>query len=278
MVNGLFIQPINSLDHIFNSTYGIYTLNTKQFTKRFEVFSENSFLNEKEKLSVFINYMYTLTPEGFSLNEYKNINILTLDFLTSYRGYRHARGLPVRGQRTWTNGWSTHKSNTYLRNTKLFWAQKFFGGFSSYDVKLCFLGEQNNLFWKTQWRASWMEARKSRFNKEHKNKANALKIDIHSMANGTIFLPTLKRELTKKEKATYDKSTFAIGYDVGFSKVLLKEIARNQNLDETQMSNVSLLAKKKPRRGRVLKKKSTDTKAKLAAHQMKKKKKKTAWE
>lgn len=272
------MRPINSIEYIFNSTYGLNIVNIKQLSKRFEMFSDESFLKNKEKLSAFINYLHTIIPEEFTLSDYKNIHILTLDFLTSYRGYRHAKGFPTRGQRTWTNGWSVHKSNTYLRNTRLFWAQKFFGGFSSYDVKLCFLGEQNNIFWKTQWRSSWMEARKSRFNKEQKNKANALKIDIHSMAAGTIFLPVLKRELTKKEKATFDKSTFAIGYDVGFSKVLLKEIARNQNLDETQMSNVSLLAKKKPRRGRVLKKKTADTKAKLAAHQLKKKKKKTAWE
>ena len=45
----------------------------------------------------------------------KTINIYWLELIGSYRGWRHIHGLPVRGQRTWTNAWSVYKSNLDLR-------------------------------------------------------------------------------------------------------------------------------------------------------------------
>lgn len=44
------------------------------------------------------------------------LNIIRLYLIKSYRGRCHALGKPVRGQRTWSNAWTTYRSNKLLRN------------------------------------------------------------------------------------------------------------------------------------------------------------------
>jgi len=44
------------------------------------------------------------------------LNILRKYLTKSYQGYCHALGKPVRGQRTWSNAWSSYRTNNNLRN------------------------------------------------------------------------------------------------------------------------------------------------------------------
>lgn len=44
--------------------------------------------------------MLKLTPKNRNYLSRYNTNIFFLDFLNTYRGLRHSKGLPVRGQRT----------------------------------------------------------------------------------------------------------------------------------------------------------------------------------
>lgn len=43
------------------------------------------------------------------------LKILKLYLIKSYRGRCHFLGKPVRGQRTWSNAWSSHRNNRLLR-------------------------------------------------------------------------------------------------------------------------------------------------------------------
>ena len=56
-----------------------------------------------------------------TLKDQQKLNILRKYLLRTYQGYCHAVGKPVRGQRTWSNGWNSFKCNNVLRNfiTKL---------------------------------------------------------------------------------------------------------------------------------------------------------------
>lgn len=49
-------------------------------------------------------------------NDLKNLNIIRLYLIKSYRGRCHAIGKPVRGQRTWSNAWNSFNVNKSLRN------------------------------------------------------------------------------------------------------------------------------------------------------------------
>ena len=71
-------------------------------------------------------------------------NIFFLDFINSYRGYRHIFGLPVHGQRTWTNGNSVYRSNNTLRNYKISIFKKSLLSSQKDNVNSAFYLEQTN--------------------------------------------------------------------------------------------------------------------------------------
>lgn len=64
----------------------------------------------------FLNHYYS---EISSVNniyvDLKRLNIIRLYLIKSYKGRCHAIGKPVRGQRTWSNAWSTYNNNYILR-------------------------------------------------------------------------------------------------------------------------------------------------------------------
>lgn len=48
--------------------------------------------------------------------ELKRINVLKAFLIKSYKGKCHALGKPVRGQRTWSNGWNSYNNNRLVRS------------------------------------------------------------------------------------------------------------------------------------------------------------------
>lgn len=64
-----------------------------------------------------INIIFSqINSVNLNLYELKKFNILKKYLTKSYKGYCHAIGKPVRGQRTWSNAWNSYKSNNILRN------------------------------------------------------------------------------------------------------------------------------------------------------------------
>jgi len=90
-------------------------------------------------------------PEFSNLKSCTEISICRLDVITCFKGWRHWKGYPVRGQGTWCNSWGTHKNNTFLRNFKIHFARKYYGNLNEYDLKLVLAAEHNNLLWWRQW-------------------------------------------------------------------------------------------------------------------------------
>lgn len=68
----------------------------------------------KDKLKVitdFIDNQYTI---GSKLTRDKTLNIKRLIKISSYRGFRHVRGLPCRGQRTCSNSKTSRKFKLHI--------------------------------------------------------------------------------------------------------------------------------------------------------------------
>lgn len=213
------------------AVYGLNRASLKNLSKRLEynirLTMKNSFhfVLYESLLHIFlhkIRYFKLLTT----------LNVLLLDCLGTYRGWRHMKGLPTRGQRTWSNAWSSSRSNQLLRIIRLKWAIKYYSNVTKRDAKIGLFAEYNNLLWKTQWWTNWAYAKAKRL-KILSTKSVYLnevyKIDLKSIANGFIFLPSLKRELTKKQKALQDKSIYAVGYEIGFSKDLFKAMIKRRS-------------------------------------------------
>lgn len=63
-------------------------------------------------LNIFLSQINTVN------NTYKDLirlNIIRLFLIKSYKGYGHALGKPIHGQRTWSNAWTSYKYNKVLR-------------------------------------------------------------------------------------------------------------------------------------------------------------------
>jgi ribosomal protein S13 len=67
----------------------------------------------------FLQSLNKMMSEISSVNELRHMKheraLRKLYLLRTYRGRCHAQGKPTRGQRTWSNGWTPYKYNTYVR-------------------------------------------------------------------------------------------------------------------------------------------------------------------
>lgn len=121
----LFYFDISLNDMVFN----LPGLNKKFLfflNKRFEL---TYFLKQKDKILIDyqnlnkkvitqpLNIIFSqINTVNNNVNDIKNLNIIRLYLIKSYRGRCHAIGKPVRGQRTWSNAWNSFNTNKILRN------------------------------------------------------------------------------------------------------------------------------------------------------------------
>lgn len=267
---------IDSEESIYSNVVFNFGLKNKfviYIENRTEINSNKIIKNlNKNEWESYIESIYNVVP--FKLNIYKRkiMNIYVLDMITTYRGWRHYRGLPVRGQRTWTNAWSSYKSNWLLRNYKLLVSKKNYNNVPIKDVKVASVAEYVNFMWKQQWDVEWVSAKNSRL--QFKGNKNTIKIDIYAMANYQVMHPLKLKNLSKKQKQSFKKNYFSLGFDYGFTKNLLQEIYSedsNGNLDG--LSKSSLIFKD----DRLNKKNSPKKKAEVNKN-VKKKQKKSVWD
>ncbi len=173
-----------------------------------------------------------------NIKDRKLLNIFFLDLINSYRGWRHARGLPVRGQRTWTNAWTTYRANLVLREYKIILAKKIYGNISSSELNVAYLAEQVNMLWKLQWEQEWREAKKKRLVYLKKD-VNLYKVDLYSMSKGLVGGYTKRGDKAKKQKQTTRKNYFSLGFDTGFTKTLLKTSSNSVKKSGAQVNIIT---------------------------------------
>jgi small subunit ribosomal protein S13 len=101
---GINLPDNGRIEYALTLLYGVGWNNVKKILKQAEIDKDKkvSQLSEEElkKISLVIEKNYKV--EG-DLREDINENLKRLREIGSYRGMRHARGLPVRGQRTRSN-------------------------------------------------------------------------------------------------------------------------------------------------------------------------------
>lgn len=181
------------------------------FEKRLEVLSIFNLNNYKNtKWFVLLNILDNIIPDNKNLKKRLLINIYFLDFIGCYRGYRHTFGLPVNGQRTWTNANSVFNSNNLLRNYKLNIFKKNILNTGLNDVNNAFYLEQLNILWKNQWELEWVLAKKKRLI-DFKKSRGFIKFDINTLSRINPNVKDIKKQ-----------NLFSIGFDSGFTKLVLK--------------------------------------------------------
>lgn len=280
--NKKLIDPECSVKDNFYNLFGLKKSFRFNFESRFETLSDEIIKTFDEKeFEILLNYMYNIVPYGSSILKRRLLNVIMLDLITCYRGWRHFRGLPTRGQRTWTNAWSVFKSNSVLRNFKLKNAKRFYGNVPSRDIYIASTAEQVNLMWKSQWEVEWYSARNSRL--RFKGHPSTIKVDLFSMCNYQIMHPLKMKNMSKKQKQGVKKNYFSLGFDPGFTKYLLNKLYKTNSEDSSSSANSDLssagvlLRHVKTTKPKIHKKK-VDEKARKIAHDEKKKKKKSVWD
>lgn len=269
LFNGKLIEPDESIYYNIYNSYGLNFFFLKLIEQRLE-----SNVNKKLKFfkgyewEIFLNFCYNLVPNDTSIFNRKLLNIVILDSVSSYRGWCHFRGLPTRGQRTWTNAWSAYKSNGVLRNFKLKTFKKYYGNVPEKEATVAYIAEQLNFVWRFQWDREWFSAKNELLKFEGHPKT--MKIDLYSMYNYQVIHPFKLNKMSKKQKQSFKKNYFTLGFDVGFTKVLLSERYK-MGEDGDVKSNVSgaslvtrderLNKKKKPKTKNVSKKPALRSKA-----------------
>jgi len=225
----LFFNIINS--------YGLKFKALKLIEERIENSSDVILLDfNKNEWEHFVDLIYTIVPYKTDIFRRKSFNIFMADVITIYRGWRHFKGLPVRGQRTWSNAWSAYKANWTLRNFKLNNAKKFYGNIPEKEINIAHIAEQVNMLWKDQWEVEWLSAKNSIL--KFKGHPNTMKIDLYSMANYQVMHPLKLKNLSKKQKSSFKKNYFSLGFDPGFTKPLLNQL-HNIDSDENSQSNLT---------------------------------------
>ena len=201
--------------------FGFNKYSAKLFETRIEGFSIFNFEKfDSCKWLVLLKTLNFIIPPKKSIKNRLLLNIFFLDLIVSYRGWRHSRGLPVRGQRTWTNAWSAYRSNLVLREYKIIVAKRLYGSLPLDNLSVTYLAEQTNLLWKLQWENEWKEARKKRLVALKSNLRTA-SIDLYSMSKGIVDTSGNKKK-KNKVKTHFGKNLFTLGFDVGFTKALIK--------------------------------------------------------
>ncbi len=192
--------------------------NINFFEQRLEISTNYSInLYRNSKWLILNNLLDSVIPNNKTLKKRRLINIYFLDFIGSYRGYRHSFGLPVNGQRTWTNSKTVFSSNSLLRNYKLNSFKKSLLNLPLSDINNAFYLEQLNFLWKSQWDLEWFFAKKKRL-VDLKKSRGYIKFDVNTLSK---INPNVK---DKKKQ-----SLFSIGFDPGFTKFILKNNVKLKN-------------------------------------------------
>jgi hypothetical protein len=222
-VNGFEVdENLKFIDFFNKKFYGVNKYFILKFKKRFEFFflknAEELVFSVDQTLQVF-KFLIQIFPLNLCFSNKKLVSILFLNTVWNYKGWRHFKGLPCRGQRTWSNAWSVFRSNSDLRKYKYKNLKRIYGKFGGPEQRLSFLCEYVNFLWKSQWFLEWLHSRKT-IRAFIKKKKYIFKLDLFATSKG--LLANLKKNnssVTKKKKKLL---TGTVGFDTGFTKLYLK--------------------------------------------------------
>lgn len=210
------IEFIYTYSWVTNFILGINTFTFYNLKKRVETYSNFDY-------DFFVELLSKKLPLFFFFFNRHIYNIFFLDMICTYKGYRHCHGLPVRGQRTWTNANSCYKSNTFLRQFRILYFKKFVGSANTSVVSHLHMAEQINLLWKIQWDLEWKEAKKKQKKIIQEKKKGGVIVDLQAMSKKDIGGFSRRGSAAKKKLYKQKKNQFTLGFDIGFTKQITSE-------------------------------------------------------
>ena len=117
------IIPFQTNVHNFcNEVGGLGVITRVKILKRFELNALynnhfNLFSDQDKEVRKLINILLSqITSVNNQIVELEKYNLIRLYLTKSYKGRAQALGKPSRGQRTWSNAWTSYNYNKVIRN------------------------------------------------------------------------------------------------------------------------------------------------------------------
>lgn len=100
--NGVVIQPNYNIEDFIKYNNGVGLVIKNLYNQRFEYIDNTPVLKELNnfQFTSFLQILYQLVPKKQTIIRRCTLNLYILDLITCYRGWRHFKGFPTRGQRT----------------------------------------------------------------------------------------------------------------------------------------------------------------------------------
>lgn len=276
VINEKILDDTSSVYKYTSDFYGSKKKFNLMIIKRLELYEDREFQKfDLPEMNSFIKICTLVFKKNFFLKDIDLNNIYIIHHLMTYRGWRHVKGLPVRGQRTWTNAWSVYRNNTILRNYRKEEAKIFYISAPIKESVLAYEAEYVNIFWKTQFKDEWLSAYAEllRFN----GHPSTMRIELFLMANYQVMFPEKLETLSKKKKQAHSKNSFSLGFEVGFTQSLMAEKYHIDELINTESSYSGSKLIFKDDKTQLKRKKSKPTNLKKKPADVKKKKK-SVWD
>jgi len=205
---------------------GLKALFARLFVWRFEIkkfFFEILVFEDHEIIITALNKLGG--PKRSTVKRHAQFHIFTYHVFKQYRGWCYIRGLPIHGQRTWTNAWSACRCNVLMKPLILKRAKDFYGNLPNKEMYTAYMAEFVNRAWRTFWHRDWAAARANRLkHKKNRRLRHKIRVDLYSMARGHILTDKRVNKLTKKQKAQHNLFHISLGYAIGFSRGILKNL------------------------------------------------------
>lgn len=218
-------KPI--VESVLNRRNSISKFNARRLLKRLEVYKKTNFYGA---ITIQGKLLYKIISifrgVKYSQKFRKIFNLFILDFTLSYKGWRHFKGLPVRGQRSRNNANITKVNSIDMTKLKDKLFKSNYKNLAGDYLKTISLVEVYNKLWFNQWNDEWSENRERRF-KLLSSVNKVCVYDFVSASAGRIAGFYKKPKAGKKKKIVKD-NYFTIGLDPDEIKLLIKTSLKRQ--------------------------------------------------
>ena len=196
----------------------------------------NSYIPKNTELNnlILVCKIYKLYLFGFlnySLKKRLTINLVFKDMIHNYLIFRHVRGYPVNGQRTWSNGKSVSNNNVLFKNFRISQIISAFGKKRKNRASQFVLGEYVNKLWLKTWKSEWKQARKFNLrSSRRRGKNNTVFIDLKSLSSSITGGYTRKGKARRFNKAKKKFKNITVGLPLFFTRYIYTKVKNKKFL------------------------------------------------
>ena len=215
------------LKNFYKNIYGFGFHRLSIFRSRFEKKKIQSVIDKPVHKLIILKLIRSFLPYNKDIRRRRQAFLCRQFILKTYRSFRHLAGLPVRGQRTWSNANTVKRSNVELRQIFAARAWKKYPFLTKTYANTAALAEFSNFLFHINWLSEWIYANSQI--EEARSNNNIVKVDLYAMSrffSRVEFGDYKISKKTKQKKKIVKQAGYTTGLTTGFAYVYLRKSAR----------------------------------------------------